>query len=233
MDISAQQPIKPPQSFPLNQQIIYPNPNYDSQAPQPVNIMENQNQGINNVNINYPNYTSNQMMQYPPNIQNPQILNNAILGQIYNGQEEQKNREKDKEIQNLKYKINEERFRQIQSVNNQILENQRMQALMINQVNRNSNININNNNNNNNVNSNNVGNGVTKLNIPGGMWCTIFLLNFFLPGAGSILAGIMYGKTVNPDRTGVVICHGVTQLLTYCFLIGWIWAIIDAVNYFG
>ena len=35
MDLSAQQPIKPPQSFPLNQQIIYPNPNYDSQAESP------------------------------------------------------------------------------------------------------------------------------------------------------------------------------------------------------
>ena len=68
MDLSAQQPIKPPQIFPLNQQIIYPNPNLDFQAAHPVNMMENQNQGINNVNINYPNYPANQMMQYPPNI---------------------------------------------------------------------------------------------------------------------------------------------------------------------
>ena len=235
MNISEQLPIKLPQSFPLNQQIIYSNPNYDSQAPQPVNMMENQNQGINNVNINYPNYPSNQMIQYPPNIQNPQILNtNPILAQIYKGQEEQKNREIEKEIQNAKDKINEEKFRQLQSVNNQILENQRMQALMINQIKGNTNININNNNNNNNYNSNIVvGNGVTKLNIPGGMWCIIFLLNLFLPGVGSIIAGIMYGKTVNPDRTGVVICHGVTQFLTCYIFIGWIWAIIDAVNYFG
>ena len=222
MDLSAQ-PIKPPQSFPLNQQIIYPNPNYDSQAAQPVNMMEAQNQGINNVNINYPNYPANQMMQYPPNIQNPQILNtNALLAQILKGQEEQKNREREKEIQDLKDKLNEERIRQLQSDNNQILANQRMQAVMINQKNGNTNININNNNNNNNINTNSVavGYGVTKLNIPGGMWCIIFLLNLFLPGVGSIIEGIMYGKTVNPDRTGVVICHGVTQILTCYFLIG-------------
>ena len=55
MDLSAQQPIKTPQSFPLNQQIIYNKSNYDTQAAQAVNIMENQNQGINNVNMNYPN----------------------------------------------------------------------------------------------------------------------------------------------------------------------------------
>ena len=74
---------------------------------------------------------------------------------------------------------------------------------------------------------------VTKLNIPGGMWCIIFLLNFFLPGVGSIITGIMCGKTVNPDRTGVIICHGVTQILTFYFIIKWIWVIIYEVNYFG
>ena len=155
---------------------------------------------------------------------------NVILAQILKGQEEQKNREKGKEIEDLKDKLNEERIRQLQNDNNQILANQRMNAVMISQGNGNNNININNNyNNNNNV----VIYSVTKLNIPGGIWCIIFLLNLFLPGVGSIIEGIIYGKTVNPDRTGVVICHGVTQLLTCYFLIGWIWAIIDAVNYFG
>ena len=161
---------------------------------------------------------------------------NALLAQILKGQEEQKNREREKEIQDLKDKLNEERIRQLQSDNNQILANQRMEAVMINQKNGNTNININNKNHNNTINTNvntNVVYGVTKLNIPGGMWCIIFLLNLFLPGVGSIIAGIMYGKTANPDRTGVVICHGVAQLLTCFILIGWIWAIIDAVNYFG
>jgi F420-non-reducing hydrogenase iron-sulfur subunit len=68
MDLSAQQPIKTPQDFPLNQQIIYNKSNYDTQAAQQINKMETQNQGINNVNLNYPNYPTNQMMQYPPNI---------------------------------------------------------------------------------------------------------------------------------------------------------------------
>lgn len=234
MDLSAQQPIKPPQSFPLNQQIIYPNPNSNSQGATPLNLMENQNQGINNANINYPNYPENQMMQFPPNIQNPQILNNnALLVQILKEQEEKKNREKDKEIQDLKDKLNEERIRQLQTENKEILANHRMLAVMINQGKGNPNININNNNNNNNVNTVTVGVNATKLNIPGGMWCIIFLFNLFLPGVGSIIAGIMYGKTVTPDRTGVVICHGVTQFLTCYFFIGWIWAIIDAINYFG
>jgi len=130
MDLSAQQPIKPPQSFPLNQQIIYPNPNSNSQGATPLNLMENQNQGINNVNINYPNYPENQMMQFPPNIQNPQILdNNALLVQILKEQEEKKNREKDKEIQDLKDKLNEERIRQLQTENKEILANQRMVAV--------------------------------------------------------------------------------------------------------
>ena len=234
MDLSAQQPIKTPQSFPLNQQIIYNKSNYDTQAAQAVNIMENQNQGINNVNMNYPNIPTNQMIQYPPNIQNPQILDsNALLAQIYKGQEEQKNREKDKEIQDLKDRLNEERIKQLQSDNNQILANQRMVALMINRGNGDNNININNNNNNVNTNIVGVGYGLTKLNIPGGMWCIIFLINLFLPGLGTIIAGIMYGKTVNPDRTGVVICHGITQIITFLTIIGWIWALIDTVHYFG
>ena len=234
MDLSAQQPIKTPQSFPLNQQIIYNKSNYDTQPAQAVNIMENQNQGINNVNMNYPNIPTNQMIQYPPNIQNPQILDsNALLAQIYKGQEEQKNREKDKEIQDLKDRLNEERIKQLQSDNNQILANQRMVALMINRGNGDNNININNNNNNVNTNIVGVRYGLTKLNIPGGMWCIIFLINLFLPGLGTIIAGIMYGKTVNPDRTGVVICHGITQIITFLTIIGWIWALIDTVHYFG
>ena len=63
-----------------------------------------------------------------------------------------------------------------------------METVMINQRNGNTNININNNNNNNNVNTNivAVGYGVTKLNIPGGMWCIIFLLNLFLPGVDQL-----------------------------------------------
>ena len=75
---------------------------------------------------------------------------NVILAQILKGQEEQKNREKDKEIQDLKDKLNEERIRQLQNDNNQILVNQRIHVVMISQGNGKPNININNNNNNNN-----------------------------------------------------------------------------------
>ena len=115
MDISESQPIKPPQSFPLNQNIV-PNPNnLDCQAPSPINMVQAQYQDNNNANINYPNYPIS------PNMQNPQIpqnvSNNQLLLQILKGQEEQKNREKEKEIQELKEKLNEERFKQLKSDN--------------------------------------------------------------------------------------------------------------------
>lgn len=232
-DLSAQEPIKYPQNFPLNQQ-IYPKPNYNPQAPMTVNIMEAHNQGINNINIDYPSNPENQMMKYPPYQQNLPIMdNNAIMAQIIKGQEDQRNREKDKEIQDLKDKLNEEKFKQLQNYNEQILANQRMQAVMINQGNNQPNININNNNNNINTNVAGVGGVVTRLAIPGGMWCILLILNIFLPGIGTIFAGAIYGKTVVPDRTGVVICHGIFQIITCYIIIGWIWAIIDVLHYFG
>ena len=236
MDISASQPIKPPQSFPLNQNIV-PNPNnLDAQAPTPINMVQVQYQDNNTANINYPNYPIS------PNMQNPQIpqipqnaSNNQLLLQILKGQEEQKNREKEKEIQELKEKLNEERFKQLQSDNENIKANQRMQAVLITQGQSVPNININNNNNNNNVNVNENNNNISsnRLIIPIGMWCIILLINLFLPGVGSIVAGIMYGRTAKVDRTGIIICHGIFQLLTFFFAIGWIWALVDTLNYFG
>ena len=99
-----------------------------------------------------------------------------------------------------------------------------MQAVMINRGQSGPNININNNNNNTNVNINENNNNISpnRLIIPGGMWCIIFLLNLFLSGVGSIVAGIIYGKTAKVDRTGVIIYHGIFQLLTCYFIIGWI-----------
>ena len=194
---------------------------------------QTQYQVNDNANINYPNYPIS------PNMQNPQIPQNLATNQlllpILKGQEDQKNREKDKEIQELKEKLNEERFKQLKSDNEDIKANQRMQAVMINQGLSAPNININNNNNNTNVNvnENNYNFSPNRLIIPGGMWCFIFLLNLFLSGVGSIVAGVIYGKTAKVDRTGVIICHGITQILTCYFIIGWIWAIIDALNYFG
>lgn len=104
-------------------------------------------------------------------------------------------------------------------------------------------VNINNNNNNNN--NNNLGGGQAvvvntyvvddgRLTYPFGMYCLFLLLNLILPGVGSILAGILYGKTSKRgDRTGNIICHGIGQLIFAITIFGWIWAIRDALNYFA
>ena len=99
------------------------------------------------------------------------------------------------------------------------------------------NININNNNNNNQTQQMIIGNVnvkvSSKLDIPGIYLCLFILFNLFLPGIGTIVAGIIYGKTAPcGDRTGKVICKGIIQFLTCWIIIGWIWAIIDAINSF-
>ena len=99
------------------------------------------------------------------------------------------------------------------------------------------NININNNNNNNQTQQMIIGNVnvkvSSKLDIPGIYLCLFILFNLFLPGIGTIVAGIIYGKTAPcGDRTGKVICKGIIQFLTFWIIIGWIWAIIDAINSF-
>jgi hypothetical protein len=67
-----------------------------------------------------------------------------------------------------------------------------------------------------------------------GMYCLFVLLNLCLPGVGSILAGILYGKTSSRgDRTGNVICHGIAQLIFAITIFGWVWGLRDALNYFA
>ena len=80
------------------------------------------------------------------------------------------------------------------------------------------NININNNNNNNQTQQMIIGNVNVKVNskldIPGIYLCLFILFNLFLPGIGTIVAGIIYGKTAPcGDRTGKVICKGIIQFL--------------------
>jgi hypothetical protein len=73
----------------------------------------------------------------------------------------------------------------------------------------------------------------SKLKYSSGMYCLFLCLNIFFPGIGTIVAGIMYGKTADTgNRTGEVVCHGVCQLFLLFFIFGWIWAIMDAVRYF-
>lgn len=73
-----------------------------------------------------------------------------------------------------------------------------------------------------------------RLTYPFGIYCLFLLLNLFLPGVGSIVAGILYGKTSRlGDRTGNLICHGIAQLIFAITIFGWVWAIRDALNYFA
>jgi hypothetical protein len=129
------------------------------------------------------------------------------------------------ENQRLKEKIDDIRHENIISA---------IQNLKITQP---PNININNNNNNNQTQQMIIGNVNVKVNskldIPGIYLCLFILFNLFLPGIGTIVAGIIYGKTAPcGDRTGKVICKGIIQFLTFWIIIGWIWAIIDAINSF-
>ena len=56
----------------------------------------------------------------------------------------------------------------------------------------------------------------------------LIIINIFLPGIGTIIAAIGWGDS----RTKELICRGIIQFFTAVFLIGWIQAIQDAINYF-
>ena len=56
----------------------------------------------------------------------------------------------------------------------------------------------------------------------------ILIINIFLPGIGTIIAGIGWGK----NRTKGLIFRGIIQFFTIIFIVGYIQAIRDAKNYF-
>ena len=61
----------------------------------------------------------------------------------------------------------------------------------------------------------------------------ILFLNIFLPGVGTIIAGIGWGKTCQyKNRTCELIIRGILQMLTFILLVGWVQSIFDAVNRF-
>jgi len=65
------------------------------------------------------------------------------------------------------------------------------------------------------------------------IYILFLVINIILPGIGTIIAGVAYGKNTNRgDRTGELIVHGVIQFFTFAFIFGWIWAIIEASKYF-
>ena len=61
----------------------------------------------------------------------------------------------------------------------------------------------------------------------------ILFLNIFFPGIGTIIVAIGWGNTCKyKDRTKELLLRGIIQILTIIFLIGWVKAIFDAINYF-
>ena len=50
----------------------------------------------------------------------------------------------------------------------------------------------------------------------------ILLVNFFFPGIGTLLAGIMTQET---EKKNPAIIVGIIQFILASFLIGWLWAI--------
>ena len=61
----------------------------------------------------------------------------------------------------------------------------------------------------------------------------ILIINIFLPGIGTIIAGIGWGDTCKiKNRTKELIFRGIIQFFTIIFIVGYIQAIRDAKNYF-
>ena len=61
----------------------------------------------------------------------------------------------------------------------------------------------------------------------------ILLLNIIIPGSGTIIAAIGWGNTCEVrNRRKELIIRGIIQFLTFIFLVGWVQAIIDSLNYF-
>ena len=61
----------------------------------------------------------------------------------------------------------------------------------------------------------------------------ILIINIFLPGIGTIIAGIGWGNTCKiKNRTKELIFRGIIQFFTIIFIVGYIQAIRDAKNYF-
>ena len=173
-------------------------------------------------------YTANQSNQ---NLLMPQndILNkimekqNKLAEQIEKGRMEDKMEALKKENENLRH----------QQLMNQVQANKEILGAQINGIRSQQPININNVNDvktdvkvNVNVNSR------RRLIFSTEAFCALLLLNIFFPGIGTIVAGVLYGNTVFPSKTANLICRGIIQMATYPIVIGWIWALCDAINSF-
>ena len=186
------------------------NPNVQYTPQQPINQFINMNQSKEQLLLNQNNAINTILEQQ-----------NKIIEHIGR----QKIEALQKEVDDLKHK----------EILTKIETNQQVLQAQMNSNKNNQPIIINNTNNNNNNNNNNtvvVANYGGRLNYPFGIFCLILLLNCFFPGIGTLVAAFGYGNTVTPDKTGKLLCRGIFQLATFCIIYGWIWAVVDALNYF-
>ncbi len=180
----------------------------------------------------------------PPNpmvVAQPSQIKNYANEMVNKIKENQEKMDRENEVKRLKEKLDDERLKRQETQYEHLKD-------LINKNNGPQNININNSPN---INTNitgaqatatatNIGVGVIAVDSRGrleystGYFCLFLCLNIFLPGIGTIVAGAMFGKATatHADRTGELICHGVVQLLTFGFIFGWIWAIMEASRYF-
>ena len=189
------------------------NPNVQYTPQQPINQFINMNQSKEQLLLNQNNAINTILEQQ-----------NKIIEHIGR----QKIEALQKEVDDLKHK---EILTKIET-NKQILQaqidsNKNSQPVVINN---------NNNNNNNNINNNNnvaiPNNCFRRLKYNFGIYCLLLLLNTVFPGIGTIVAGIGFGHTVTPNKIGELLCRGIFQIATFFIIYGWIWAVMDALNYF-
>ena len=172
----------------------------------------------------------------PPNpmvVAQPSQIKNYANDMVNKIKENQEKMDRENEVKRLKEKLDDEKFKRLETLikeKNSVPQN----------INISPNINVTGAQANANANATNIGVGVIAVDSRGrleystGYFCLFLCLNIFLPGIGTIVAGAMFGKATatHADRTGELICHGVVQLLTFGFIFGWIWAIMEASRYF-
>lgn len=219
--------------------------------PNPAGIPQNflnSNTSMSYINSQPSLIGQNSFIGQPPNLilANPGPNENAILKDMKRMQLEKELEElkaKNKELENKMLRKEIKSIKEANEEQNKLnLEMQRITMLltMMNQVTKNQP-------NNNNI---NITVGQTteapkierpivavpktgRLTYPDSSYCLFLCLNIFLPGVGTIVAGVQYGHTSDiGNRKDELICHGVVQLLTSILIFGWAWAIMEASKYF-
>ena len=174
----------------------------------------------------------------PPNpmvVAQPSQIKNYANEMVNKIKENQEKMDRENELKRLKEKLDDEKFKRLET----LIKEKNSGPQNIN-ISPNINTNITGAQATATATATNIGVGVIAVDSRGrleystGYFCLFLCLNIFLPGIGTIVAGAMFGKATatHADRTGELICHGVVQLLTFGFIFGWIWAIMEASRYF-